>query len=92
MKSYKVGVCKCQGACYELRICDPDSFRVPDEAIEVSEYFIARSVYAMPSFSEILLPYYKMTNGAIYCLPERIRFWLLFDTVADAISFKLTYL
>lgn len=93
MKVSRVELCKCQGRNYELRVCDSDFFKVPDEAIEVSQFFIARSVYAVPSFSEILLPYFQQGwNRAIYTLPERHRFWLLFPTVADAVAFKLTHL
>ncbi len=92
MRVYWIEICKCQGKNYELRVCDPDFFKVPDEAIEVSQYFIARSVYAVPSFADILLPYFDRVGAAIYTLPEHHRFWLVFPTVADAISFKLTHL
>ena len=85
--------CRCKGRGYTLRVCDPDFFTVPAQAIEVSEYFIARSVYVVPSFAEVLLPYFdSVPDAAVYTLPETHRFWLVFPTVADAIAFKLTHL
>jgi hypothetical protein len=92
MRFFRVEQCRCQGAGYELRVCDPDGFAIPDAAIEVSKFFIARSVYSVPSFSEILLPYFAQGGQAIYRLDGQLRFWLLFPTVADSIAFKLTHL
>ena len=92
MRVFWVETCKCQGKTYELRVCDPDVFFVPDNSIEVSQFFIALTLYAVPSFSEILLPYFEQGGEAIYRLDGQHRFWLLFPTVADAIAFKLTHL
>lgn len=81
--------CRCMGVTYPLHVYDPDTFAVPEHSIDITDYFIARSIYAVPSFSNVLHPFFIDNSGLMICLPEQERFWLEFESDVEMIAYKL---
>lgn len=84
--------CLCGSSKFDLFVCDPDSFAIPQHALELDQVKSTGSLYHNTYFAIDLLPYFIGNSGKLLTLPERRRFWLTFESNEAMIEFKLTYL